>query len=69
MVDGSVLHAIVSFDKYFDLHDEKVIDTIAYYNKVFCSIFPVNEEDDKNGIPGMLWGRYPGDNYAGGNPW
>jgi len=17
----------------------------------------------------MLWGRYPGDNYAGGNPW
>lgn len=42
MVDGSVLHAIVSFDKYFDLHDEKIIDTIAYYNKVFCSIFPVN---------------------------
>ena len=20
-------------------------------------------------IPGILWGRYPGDIYAGGNPW
>lgn len=25
--------------------------------------------DDKAKIPGMLYGRYPGDSYAGGNPW
>lgn len=42
MVDASVLHAIVSFDKYYDLNDDKILDTIAYYNRVFCSIFPVN---------------------------
>lgn len=23
----------------------------------------------KSGIPGVLIGRYPGDTYAGGNPW
>ena len=24
---------------------------------------------NENGIPGILIGRYPGDIYAGGNPW
>ena len=42
MVDGSVLHAIVSFDKYFDLQDNKVFDTIDYYNKVFCNMYNIN---------------------------
>lgn len=23
----------------------------------------------KGGVPGILIGRYPGDTYAGGNPW
>lgn len=35
----------------------------------FCAEYPLNQEDNKNGIPGMLYGRYPGDSYAGGNPW
>ena len=69
MVDSSVLHAIVSFDGYYNLADSKILDTIYYYNKIFCSIFPINNNDDKNGIPGILWGRYPVDVYAGGNPW
>jgi hypothetical protein len=40
-VDGSVLHAIVSFS-YFDLNDEKVLKTLDHYNMVFCSIYPIN---------------------------
>jgi len=36
---------------------------------VFCSIYPINSDDNNAGLPGNLWGRYPGDHYAGGNPW
>jgi glucoamylase len=35
----------------------------------FCAEYPINQADNKNGIPGILIGRYPGDVYAGGNPW
>jgi hypothetical protein len=68
-VDGSVLHAIVTFDGYLDLNDEKVLDTIIYYNKIFCNLYEINQLDTANRIPGVLWGRYVGDVYAGGNPW
>lgn len=67
-VDGSVLHAIVSFS-YFALDDEKVLKTLDYYNEEFCTIYPINQDDNKAKIPGNLIGRYPGDHYAGGNPW
>ena len=26
-------------------------------------------QDSSSKLPGVLYGRYPGDNYAGGNPW
>lgn len=26
-------------------------------------------KDNDAKIPGVLYGRYPGDSYAGGNPW
>ena len=29
----------------------------------------INQNDNKASIPGVLLGRYPGDSYAGGNPW
>jgi glucoamylase len=29
----------------------------------------INRIDNKAGVPGILYGRYPGDSYAGGNPW
>ena len=33
-------------------------------------IFPFfAQADDDAGVPGCLFGRYPGDVYAGGNPW
>ena len=35
----------------------------------FCSEYKINQDDTKAGEPGVLMGRYPGDSYAGGNPW
>lgn len=35
----------------------------------FCSEYQINQVDTKAGEPGVLMGRYPGDSYAGGNPW
>ena len=35
----------------------------------FCSEYAINQAEIKNGVPGILIGRYPGDSYAGGNPW
>jgi glucoamylase len=29
----------------------------------------INRTDNENKVPGILYGRYPGDSYAGGNPW
>jgi hypothetical protein len=37
--------------------------------QTFCNEYLINQQDIKNGIPGILIGRYPGDAYAGGNPW
>merc|ERR1711935_466393 len=31
--------------------------------------YTINQKDDAAGIPGILYGRYEGDTYAGGNPW
>ena len=82
-IDGSVLHAIASFgsrisgwgtttdnDKnpYHPLSEE-VAKTITKYNDVFCKEYPVNNQDTLKKVPGVLYGRYPGDHYAGGNPW
>merc|ERR1712216_988704 len=35
----------------------------------FCHEYSLNQKDNKNGVPGVLYGRYRGDHYAGGNPW
>lgn len=49
--------------------DEKVAKTINTYAMTFCGEYTINQDDNKNSIPGILLGRYPGDSYAGGNPW
>lgn len=43
--------------------------TMAFLSNVFYNEFAINQKDNANGIPGVLLGRYPGDTYAGGNPW
>lgn len=67
--DGAVIHAFSSFPGYYSWTDSKVSATIRKYAKTFCDEYPINQKDNEAGIPGILIGRYPGDVYAGGNPW
>jgi len=66
--NSAVIHAFSSFDVY-PITDEKVAKTIKVLTQTFCNEYLINQQDIKNGIPGILLGRYPGDVYAGGNPW
>jgi len=56
-------------DGVFAPTSEEVAGTVDTLNKLFCSSFIVNQNDTAAGIPGILYGRYKGDHYAGGNPW
>lgn len=56
-------------DGVFAPTSTEVAGTVKTLNDLFCNSFAVNQADTKNGIPGILYGRYEGDNYAGGNPW
>eukprot|EP01126_Amoeba_proteus_P011163 TRINITY_DN1446_c0_g2_i1.p1 TRINITY_DN1446_c0_g2~~TRINITY_DN1446_c0_g2_i1.p1 ORF type:complete len:381 (-),score=57.13 TRINITY_DN1446_c0_g2_i1:170-1312(-) len=47
----------------------EVANTINTYNQLFCSEYLINQLDNKNNIPGVMYGRYENDHYAGGNPW
>jgi glucoamylase len=67
--DGAVTHAFSSFPGLYNFTDSKIAATIKSYNLMFCGIYPLNQQDIKDGIPGILYGRYQGDTYAGGNPW
>lgn len=66
--DGATIHAFSSFNAY-SITDQKVAKTIQTLAFTFCAEYPINQQDNKNGLPGILIGRYPGDVYAGGNPW
>ena len=37
--------------------------------KSFCREYKINQDALSLGKPGIVIGRYPGDHYAGGNPW
>jgi len=49
--------------------DKQVASTIKTFNNLFCTSYTVNQKDFSNNVPGVLYGRYQGDSYAGGNPW
>ena len=66
--DSAVIHALSSFNVY-PLTDSKVSSTIKVLTQTFCSEYSINQAGIKEGKPGVLMGRYPGDSYAGGNPW
>jgi len=68
--DGSVIHAIITFGEF--LHpasSSEAAKTVDAFNKAFCWEYPINQQENGEGKPGVLIGRYPGDSYAGGNPW
>lgn len=69
--DGAVIHAIASFGAAtaYTPTSKEAAATITSYNQAFCMEYPINRADTAAKIPGILYGRYPGDSYAGGNPW
>lgn len=69
--DGAVIHAIASFGKStaYTPTSSATAATIKQYNQTFCMEWDINRTDNDNKVPGILYGRYPGDSYAGGNPW
>lgn len=70
-VDGAVIVALNdAYDEqtnFLDPLSYEIASTVYYYNLVFSTEYPINEYDKK--FYGILYGRYPGDIYAGGNPW
>jgi len=46
-----------------------VAKTVEHLNRIFCGAHKINRLDTEDGIPGVLYGRYELDGYAGGNPW
>jgi len=70
-VDGAVIVALNDgYDEetnFLDPLSYEVASTVNYYNQVFSNEYPINNYDAK--FYGILYGRYPGDIYAGGNPW
>jgi len=48
---------------------KEAVATLSGLSKLFCSSYGVNIDAANAGTPGVLFGRYEGDNYDGGNPW
>jgi len=71
--DGAVIvgfnDGFTDADGLFSPTSLQVAVTVANYNIEFCHEWEINEQDTAAGIPGILYGRYPGDTYQGGNPW
>ena len=68
--DGAVIHAIITFGEHlFPPSSAEAAGTVSAWNDAFCNEYPINQQDNAAGKPGILIGRYPGDTYAGGNPW
>merc|ERR1712226_515532 len=71
-VDTAVIEAFnvgdVS-DGTFDPLSREVVMTLNGLSHYFCTAYTVNQKAAQGEIPGILFGRYQGDTYAGGNPW
>jgi glucoamylase len=48
---------------------KEVLGTVITFNELFCNAYDINKQDTAAGVPGILYGRYEGDTYDGGNPW
>jgi len=56
-------------DGVFAPLSKEVVATLSGLSKLFCSSYGVNMDAANAGTPGVLFGRYEGDNYDGGSPW
>merc|ERR1719386_561736 len=48
---------------------KEVVTTLVGLSHTFCRDFKLNQDAVSAKVPGVLFGRYEGDSYAGGNPW
>ena len=62
-------HGYEESDGMFNPLAIEVANTVNSYNMLFCSQYTINTADTTAAVPGVLYGRYSGDSYAGGNPW
>lgn len=62
-------HGIDELDVLITPTDAKIAKTVLNLNQIFSESLPINLDDLKNNIPGILYGRYEGDQYNGGNAW
>ena len=68
--DGSVVLAIATFGSYlFGPNSKEAVSTFKILSDTFNNEYKINQTMNNEGVPGILIGRYPGDKYAGGNPW
>jgi glucoamylase len=56
-------------DGLFGPLSREAIMTLVGLAKNFCNEYDLNQQAAKGDIPGVLFGRYKGDSYDGGNPW
>lgn len=56
-------------DGLFEPLSREVVATLIGLSNTFCTNFHINQQAANASIPGVLFGRYDGDHYAGGNPW
>jgi len=56
-------------DDVFGPLSKEVIATLVGLSHTFCRAYDINQAAANQSIPGVLYGRYDGDNYDGGNPW
>merc|ERR1719431_1915891 len=58
------------FGKYiYGPSSNEAAATIQQLTKSFCREYKINQDAIGAGKSGIVIGRYPGDHYAGGNPW
>jgi len=56
-------------DGVFAPLSKEVTATLSGLSQLFCRSYELNQAASSGGVPGVLFGRYEGDSYAGGNPW
>lgn len=62
-------------DGFYTPESDRVLATAQALINALTGVYSINVQDDNNGIPGFLIGRYPNDTYNGlqtgsvGNPW
>lgn len=61
----AVLHSYNFQDRFYSASNEWILSTTSQLEAAFEKTYPINDR----AVPGILIGRYPEDEYYGGNPW